>query len=142
MKFLCDAAQRASRLRIFSGPVCRFGAYRRPLLRLTLSPARCGSFRDRRCQRSSRVERSLASRYWESFFSFLKAGSLTFGSGLVIVPFLEKGLVQNTGWLNERQFLVAVAIGIWRGLNSSRISNDVVMNSRVVRLEESLIRAR
>ena len=45
-------------------------------------------------------------------FFFLKAGSLTFGSGLVIVPFLEKGLVQNTGWLNERQFLVAVAIGM------------------------------
>jgi chromate transporter len=43
---------------------------------------------------------------------FLKAGSLTFGSGLVIVPFLEKGLVQSTGWLNERQFLVAVAIGM------------------------------
>jgi chromate transporter len=43
---------------------------------------------------------------------FLKAGSLTFGSGLVIVPYLEKGLVQNTGWLNERQFLVAVAIGM------------------------------
>ena len=43
---------------------------------------------------------------------FLKAGSLTFGSGLVIVPFLEKGLVQSTGWLSERQFLVAVAIGI------------------------------
>src|SRR6266568_5705841 len=39
---------------------------------------------------------------------FLKAGSLTFGSGLVIVPFLEKGLVQQTGWLDERQFLVAV----------------------------------
>jgi chromate transporter len=45
-------------------------------------------------------------------FFFLKAGSLTFGSGLVIVPFLEKGVVQNTGWLNERQFLVAVAIGM------------------------------
>jgi chromate transporter len=43
---------------------------------------------------------------------FLKAGSLTFGSGLVIVPFLEKGLVQNTGWINEREFLVAVAIGM------------------------------
>lgn len=43
---------------------------------------------------------------------FLKAGSLTFGSGLVIVPFLEKGLVQKTGWLDERQFLVAVAIGM------------------------------
>src|SRR5215468_6736968 len=34
------------------------------------------------------------------FTFFLKAGSLTFGSGLVIVPFLEKGLVQQTGWLN------------------------------------------
>jgi chromate transporter len=37
---------------------------------------------------------------------FLKAGSLTFGSGLVIVPFLEKGLVQ------QRQFLIAVAVGM------------------------------
>jgi len=46
------------------------------------------------------------------FVFFLKAGSLTFGSGLVIVPFLEKGLVQQTGWLNERQFLVAVAMGM------------------------------
>jgi chromate transporter len=43
---------------------------------------------------------------------FLKAGSLTFGSGLVIVPFLEKGLVHQTGWLNEREFLVAVAMGM------------------------------
>src|SRR5438552_1518797 len=43
---------------------------------------------------------------------FLKDGSLTFGSGLVIVPFLEKGLVQQTGWLNEREFLVAVAMGM------------------------------
>ncbi|TAI67726.1 chromate efflux transporter [Bradyrhizobium sp. Leo170] len=43
---------------------------------------------------------------------FLKAGSLTFGSGLVIVPFLEQGLVQQYGWLNEREFLVAVAIGM------------------------------
>jgi len=43
---------------------------------------------------------------------FLKAGSLTFGSGLVIVPFLEKGLVQQYGWLDQRQFLIAVAVGM------------------------------
>src|SRR5262249_41127121 len=43
---------------------------------------------------------------------FLKAGSLTFGSGLVIVPFLEQGLVKEYGWLDPRQFLVAVAIGM------------------------------
>jgi chromate transporter len=34
---------------------------------------------------------------------FLKAGSLTFGSGLVIVPFLQQGLVQEFGWLDQRQ---------------------------------------
>ena len=43
---------------------------------------------------------------------FLKAGSLTFGSGLVIVPFLEKGLIQEAHWLGAREFLVAVAIGM------------------------------
>ena len=43
---------------------------------------------------------------------FLKAGSLTFGSGLVIVPFLEQGLVKQYGWLDQRQFLIAVAVGM------------------------------
>jgi chromate transporter len=43
---------------------------------------------------------------------FLKAGALTFGSGLVIVPFLQQGVVQEHGWLGERDFLVAVAIGM------------------------------
>lgn len=43
---------------------------------------------------------------------FLKAGSLTFGSGLVIVPFLQQGLVQQYGWMDQRQFLIAVAIGM------------------------------
>jgi chromate transporter len=46
------------------------------------------------------------------FTFFFKAGSLAFGSGLVIVPFLEKGLVQQTGWLNGREFFVAVAVGM------------------------------
>ena len=43
---------------------------------------------------------------------FLKAGALTFGSGLVIVPFLQQGVVQQFGWLGEREFLIAVAIGM------------------------------
>jgi chromate transporter len=43
---------------------------------------------------------------------FLKAGALTFGSGLVIVPFLQQGVVQERGWLGEREFLIAVAIGM------------------------------
>lgn len=43
---------------------------------------------------------------------FLKAGALTFGSGLVIVPFLQQGVVTQHHWLGERDFLVAVAIGM------------------------------
>jgi chromate transporter len=43
---------------------------------------------------------------------FLKAGAFTFGSGLVIVPFLQQGLVTDYGWLGEREFLIAVAIGM------------------------------
>ena len=43
---------------------------------------------------------------------FLKTGAMTFGSGLVIVPFLQQGVVQQYGWLGERDFLVAVAVGM------------------------------
>ena len=43
---------------------------------------------------------------------FLKAGALTFGSGLVIVPFLQQGVVRQYGWLGEHDFLVAVAVGM------------------------------
>ena len=30
----------------------------------------------------------------------------------MIVPFLEQGLVQQYGWLDERQVLIAVAVGM------------------------------
>jgi chromate transporter len=56
---------------------------------------------------------SLAHRSLTSLFTFfVKAGSLTFGSGLVIVPFLRQGLVAQQHWLGERDFIVAVAIGM------------------------------
>ncbi len=43
---------------------------------------------------------------------FLKAGAFTFGSGLAIVPFLHQGVVVEHHWLNEQQFLDAVAVGV------------------------------
>ncbi|WP_224962196.1 chromate efflux transporter [Geomonas subterranea] len=43
---------------------------------------------------------------------FTKAGAFTFGSGLAIVPFLHEGVVLHYHWLNEREFLDAVAVGI------------------------------
>lgn len=43
---------------------------------------------------------------------FTKAGAFVFGSGLAIVPFLHQGAVQQFGWLNEQQFLDAVAVAM------------------------------
>ncbi|MFN8238468.1 MAG: chromate transporter [Chitinophagales bacterium] len=43
---------------------------------------------------------------------FSKAGAFVFGSGLAIVPFLHGGVVKEYGWLNEQQFLDAVAVAM------------------------------
>jgi chromate transporter len=43
---------------------------------------------------------------------FIKAGALTFGSGLAIVPFLRDGVVHQHHWLTDSQFLDAVAMGL------------------------------
>jgi len=43
---------------------------------------------------------------------FAKAGALTFGSGLAIVPFLHQGLVDDHHSLTESQFVDAVAMSL------------------------------
>lgn len=43
---------------------------------------------------------------------FTKAGAFVFGSGLAIVPFLYGGVVKEYGWLNDQQFLDAVAVAM------------------------------
>ena len=45
-----------------------------------------------------------------AFFAY--AGSFVFGSGLAIVPFLYGGVVQEHHWLNDRQFVDAVAVAM------------------------------
>jgi chromate transporter len=48
----------------------------------------------------------------EIWWFFLKAGTFVFGSGLAIVPFLHSGVVNDFGWLNEKQFVDAVAVAM------------------------------
>jgi chromate transporter len=43
---------------------------------------------------------------------FAKAGAFVFGSGLAIVPFLYGGVVTEHHWLNDKQFVDAVAIAM------------------------------
>ncbi|MBI5212614.1 MAG: chromate efflux transporter [Nitrospirae bacterium] len=42
---------------------------------------------------------------------FLKVGSVLYGSGYVLIAFLEGGLVKDYGWLTQQQLLDAVAVG-------------------------------
>jgi chromate transporter len=49
---------------------------------------------------------------WRIGWYFAEAGAFVFGSGLAIVPFLHGGVVREFGWLNERQFLDAVAVAM------------------------------
>lgn len=48
---------------------------------------------------------------WPLFFFFLKMGSVLFGSGYVLLAFLQADLVDRLHWLTQQQLLDAVAIG-------------------------------
>lgn len=52
------------------------------------------------------------SKLWQIAWFFTKAGAFVFGSGLAIVPFLYGGVVKEYQWLNEQQFLDAVAVAM------------------------------
>ncbi len=45
------------------------------------------------------------------FWTFVKIGSVLFGSGYVLLAFLRSDLVERHGWLTEQQLLDAVAVG-------------------------------
>ncbi len=45
------------------------------------------------------------------FWSFLKIGSVLYGSGYVLLAFLRADFVVRTGWLTDQQLLDAIAIG-------------------------------
>ncbi|NWF70067.1 MAG: chromate efflux transporter [Chloroflexi bacterium] len=48
---------------------------------------------------------------WEIFFYFLRIGSVLFGSGYLLVAYIQQDLVNSFGWLSAQQVLDAVAIG-------------------------------
>ncbi len=45
------------------------------------------------------------------FLVFLEIGSVLYGSGYVLLAFLQSNLVDDRGWLTEQQLLDAVAVG-------------------------------
>jgi chromate transporter len=53
-----------------------------------------------------------AATLWSIGWYFAEAGAFVFGSGLAIVPFLRVGVVERFHWLNDQQFLDAVAVAM------------------------------
>jgi chromate transporter len=53
-----------------------------------------------------------ASTLWTIAWYFAEAGAFVFGSGLAIVPFLRSGVVGRFQWLDDQQFLDAVAVAM------------------------------
>ena len=48
---------------------------------------------------------------WPLFLAFLKIGSVLFGSGYVLLAFLQADFVERLHWLTEQQLLDAIAVG-------------------------------
>jgi chromate transporter len=48
---------------------------------------------------------------WRLFLVFLKVGSVLFGSGYVLVAFLEHDVVATYHWLTSEQLLDAITVG-------------------------------
>jgi chromate transporter len=74
---------------ILSGLKAIFPIYLTPLIQNTAHPFSLGSM----------------------FLTFLKIGSMLYGSGYVLLAFLRSDFVTRLGWLTEKQLIDAVAIG-------------------------------
>jgi chromate transporter len=48
---------------------------------------------------------------WRLFLVFLEIGSVLYGSGYVLLAFLQRNLVDDLGWITRQQLLDAIAIG-------------------------------
>ena len=49
--------------------------------------------------------------YAQLFWSFFKIGAVLYGSGYVLIAFMQTEFVQNLGWLTNQQLLDAIVVG-------------------------------
>lgn len=47
---------------------------------------------------------------FQIFIAFFKIGAFSFGGGYAMLPFIEREIVNNNGWLSSKEFLDVLAI--------------------------------
>ena len=62
-------------------------------------------------QASNTATTNLSLGWLKIFLFFLKVGSVLYGSGYVLLAFLQRDLVERSQWLTSQQLLDAIAIG-------------------------------
>ena len=59
----------------------------------------------------ARIEAETSHSLGQLFLTFLKTGAVLYGSGYVLLAFIEGDFVDRLGWLSKQQLLDAVAVG-------------------------------
>jgi chromate transporter len=62
-------------------------------------------------QTAQAVESAARAGLWDLFWYFLRIGSVLFGSGYILIVYIQQDLVNTLGWLSARELLDAIAVG-------------------------------
>jgi chromate transporter len=92
-----------------AGLMCALWAARRALLRRGTASLAVAPFALRFA--ADDPTRPVPVTLWRLFLVFLEIGSVLYGSGYVLVAFLQSHLVDRYGWLTSEQVLDAVTVG-------------------------------
>ena len=48
--------------------------------------------------------------FWQLFYTYLKIGTFTLGGGYAMLPLIQREIVDNRGWIDEKEFLNMIAL--------------------------------
>lgn len=74
-------------------------------------PAQAGALALLALPTLAQAAQSVPATLWDLFWYFLRIGAVLFGSGYVLITYIQQDVVNGFGWLSAQQLLDAIAIG-------------------------------